>query len=134
MTANSMTISRLAAAADVHVETIRYYQRRGLLQEPERPPGSVRRYGADDVSRLQFIRRAQAVGFRLDEIGGLLEVKGQRACEQTRHLTERKLAEVRQRLEELRGLEADLEHLVEECRAATGEACPALGRLAKNIG
>lgn len=132
MTTNSMTISRLAAAADVHVETIRYYQRRGLLQEPERPPGSVRRYGADDVRRLQFIRRAQAVGFRLEEIEGLLEVKGQRACEQTRHLTERKLAEVRQRLEELRGLEAELEQLADECHhAAAGEACPALDRLKK---
>jgi MerR family mercuric resistance operon transcriptional regulator len=134
MALNTMTISRLAAAADVHVETVRYYQRRGLLREPERPQGSVRRYGADDVGRLQFIRRAQAVGFRLDEIAGLLEVKGRRACEQTRHLTERKLAEVRQRLEELRHLEADLEQLVDECHhAAAGEACPALDRLAKNI-
>jgi MerR family mercuric resistance operon transcriptional regulator len=79
-----MTISRLAAAAGVHVETVRYYQRRGLLPEPERPMGSVRRYGPDDVGRLQFIRRAQAMGFSLDEIAGLLEVKGQRACEETR--------------------------------------------------
>ena len=134
MAANAMTISRLAAAAGVHVETVRYYQRRGLLQEPERPQGSIRRYGTDDVGRLHFIRRAQAVGFRLDEIAGLLEVKGRRACEQTLQLTERKLAEVRQRLEELRRLEADLEHLIEECRAATGEACPTLGRLAENIG
>ena len=99
MAANAMTISRLAAAAGVHVETVRYYQRRGLLQEPERPQGSIRRYGTDDVGRLHFIRRAQAVGFRLDEIAGLLEVKGRRACEQTLQLTERKLAEVRQRLE-----------------------------------
>ena len=72
MAANAMTISRLAAAAGVHVETVRYYQRRGLLQEPERPQGSIRRYGTDDVGRLHFIRRAQAVGFRLDEIAGLL--------------------------------------------------------------
>ena len=85
MTVNSMTISRLAQAADVHVETVRYYQRRGLLSEPERPMGSVRRYGSDDVGRLQFIRRAQAMGFSLDEIAGLLEVKGQRACEEKRH-------------------------------------------------
>ncbi|KAF1723457.1 MULTISPECIES: MerR family transcriptional regulator [Pseudomonadota] len=134
MTTNAMTISRLASAAGVHVETVRYYQRRGLLQEPERPQGSVRRYGADDVGRLQFIRRAQAVGFRLDEIAGLLEVKGQRTCEQTRLLTERKLTEVRQRMEELRLLEAELEQLVDECNhVATGEACPALDRLAQNI-
>lgn len=134
MATHVMTISRLAAAADVHVETVRYYQRRGLLVEPERPQGGVRRYGADDVSRLQFIRRAQAVGFRLDEIAGLLEVKGRRACDQTRLLTERKLTEVRQRMEELRLVEAELEQLVDECdHAAAGKECPALDRLSKNI-
>jgi len=132
-----MTISRLAAAAGVHVETVRYYQRRGLLEQPKRPVGSVRRYGADDVSRLQFIRRAQAIGFSLDEIVGLLEVKGWRACEQTRQLTERKLVEVRQRLNDLRQLEADLWQLVEECRhTVSGSPCPTLDRLtqtAENI-
>ena len=140
MAASAMTISRLAATAGVHVETVRYYQRRGLLSEPERPMGSVRRYGPDDVGRLQFIRRAQAMGFSLDEIVGLLEVKGQRACEETRQLTERKLAEVRRRLGELRQLEADLEHLVDECRhVVTGAPCPTLDLLAqpaeqKNVG
>lgn len=125
-----MTISRLAAAGGVHVETVRYYQRRGLLLEPERPAGGVRRYGQDDVGRLQFIRRAQAMGFSLDEIAGLLEVRGQRSCEQTRQLTERKLDEVRRRREELQQLEADLERLVEECGHVTeGAACPTLGLL-----
>ena len=79
MTTNAMTIGRLAAAAGVHVETVRYYQRRELLREPSRALGSVRRYGIEDVGRLQFIRRAQAMGFSLDEIAGLLRVKGQRA-------------------------------------------------------
>jgi MerR family transcriptional regulator, mercuric resistance operon regulatory protein len=131
MTANAMTISRLAAAAGVHVETVRYYQRRGLLREPSRAPGSVRRYGIDDVSRLQFIRRAQAMGFSLDEITGLLEVKGQHACEQTRLLTERKLIEVRQRLQDLRRLEVELEKLVEQCHhVAKGAVCPTLDLLA----
>ncbi|MFC3661397.1 MULTISPECIES: MerR family transcriptional regulator [Luteimonas] len=63
-----MTISRLAAAAGVHVETVRYYQRRGLLPEPKRPMGSVRRYGPDDVGRLQFVpghRRWGSVSTRL---------------------------------------------------------------------
>ena len=89
------TIAGLAREGGVGVETVRFYQRRGLLPEPERPMGSVRRYGPNEVGRLQFIRRAQAMGFSLDEIAGLLEVKGQRACEQTRRLTEKKLAEVR---------------------------------------
>lgn len=127
MASNTLTISRLAASADVHIETVRYYQRRGLLDEPVRPMGGVRRYGQADIARLQFIRRAQAMGFSLEEIAGLLEVKGQRACEQTRLLTERKLVEVRRRLDELKRLESDLECLVEECRHATaGDGCPTL--------
>ena len=131
MTTLAMTIGRLAAAAGVHVETVRYYQRRGLLHEPSRALGSVRRYGTEDVGRLQFIRRAQAMGFSLDEIAGLLEVKGQRACEQTRLLTERKLTEVRQRLQDLRRLEADLEMMVEQCHhVSKGAACPTLDLLA----
>src|SRR5690606_20864530 len=108
-----------------HVETVRYYQRRGLLPEPVRPAGGVRRYGQAEVTRLQFIRRAQAMGFTLQEIAGLLEVKGRLACEQTRQLTERKLADVRLRLAELRQLEGELLELISECSQATaGDCCP----------
>jgi MerR family mercuric resistance operon transcriptional regulator len=125
-----VTISRLASAAGVHVETVRYYQRRGLLNVPRRPPGGIRRYGKDDVARLQFIRRAQTMGFSLEEISGLLMVKGQRACERARLLTEHKLADVRRRLAELHALEADLIGLVAACeRAGDGECCPTLERL-----
>ena len=104
MTTMTLTIGRLAASASVHIETIRYYQRRGLMHEPARPPGGVRRYGSTDVTRLQFIRRAQTMGFSLEEIAGLLQIKGKRACEQTRQLAELKLADVRRRLGELRQL------------------------------
>lgn len=125
-----LTISRLAASADVHVETVRYYQRRGLLPEPPRPQGGVRYYGASEVARLQFIRRAQAMGFTLDEITGLLEVRGKRACEQTRKLTEHKLADVRQRIVELQQLEQDLASLVVECgRTSMDAECPTLSLL-----
>ena len=124
----SLTIGRLAASADVHVETVRYYQRRGLLPEPPRPQGGVRHYGPSEVARLQFIRRAQAMGFTLDEIAGLLDVRGKRACEQTRKLTENKLADVRQRIIELQRLEHDLVSLVEECGRTSEDAdCPTLG-------
>lgn len=126
----ALTISRLAASADVHVETVRYYQRRGLLPEPPRPQGGVRHYGASEVARLQFIRRAQAMGFTLDEIAGLLEVRGTRACEQTRKLTEHKLVDVRQRIAELQQLEQDLVFLVVECgRASADTECPTLSLL-----
>lgn len=127
-----LTIGRLAASAAVNVETVRYYQRRGLLAEPPRPPGGVRHYGPAEVTRLQFIRRAQAMGFTLDEIGGLLKVRGRRACEQTRTLTEHKLELVRQRIVELQRLEQDLASLVEECgQAAVNAECPTLSLLGR---
>ena len=127
MRPNTFTISRLAAAADVHVETVRYYQRRRLLRQPERPIGGVRRYDENDVNRLQFIRRAQMMGFSLDEIAGLLEITGERSCEQTRQLTERKLVDVRLRIRELRQLERDLEQKIARCaQVPAGECCPTL--------
>src|SRR3546814_13931696 len=94
MSARKFTIRRLEASAGVHNERVRYHQRRGLLHAPERPAGGVRRYGESDVNRLQFIRRAQVMGFSLDEIADLLKLTGERSCEQTRQLTEHKLAEI----------------------------------------
>ncbi|KAF1709828.1 MULTISPECIES: MerR family transcriptional regulator [Pseudoxanthomonas] len=130
MAESALTISKLAASAGVHVETVRYYQRRRLLPEPQRPLGGFRHYGPADVTRLQFIRRAQAMGFTLDEIAGLLELKGKRACEQTRRLTELKLVDVRERLDALHRLEVDLMNLIAECsQAPGGESCPTLDRL-----
>lgn len=124
---SALTIGRLALAADVHVETVRYYQRVGLLHEPERPLGGVRRYGQTDVTRLQFIRRAKTMGFTLDEIAGLLQLKGKRACAQTRRLTEHKLFDVRRKLEDLRRLEAELVQLAADCgQVPRGGHCPTL--------
>ena len=131
----ALTIGRLAATAGVHVETIRYYQRRGLLAEPVRPLGGVRHYDGEQLARLQFIRRAQTVGFTLDEIAELLSVHGRQACEETRQLTQHKLADVRRRMDELRQLETELEQLVAACDvAADGEHCPALCYLATGDG
>jgi MerR family mercuric resistance operon transcriptional regulator len=130
MRTETVTISQLAAAAEVNVETVRYYQRRGLLPEPPRPAGGIRRYGGGVISRLQFIRRAQSMGFSLDEIAGLLEVRGRQACEQTRQMTELKLIDVRRRLDALRQLESDLEALVEDCaKVRLGDCCPTLDLL-----
>lgn len=125
-----LTISQLAAAADVHVETVRYYQRRGLLQEPPRPMGGIRRYGAADVSRLLFIRRAQSLGFTLEEIDGLLHLRAAHRCEDTRQLTENKLRDVQRRLRALQRLEQDLLNHIDECRhTLPGETCPTLDSL-----
>jgi MerR family mercuric resistance operon transcriptional regulator len=125
-----LTIGRLAARAQVNVETVRYYQRRGLLPMPDRPLGGIRHYGAMEVSRLQFIRRAQAVGFSLSDIGNLLQLKGRHACERTRQLTAEKLAEVRNRMVELQHLETELAELVRQCEGSKSEnCCPTLDHL-----
>ena len=83
---HALTIGRLAEAADVHVETVRYYQRRGLLAEPARPPGTVRRYSDADIERLRFIKRAQVMGFTLAEIESLLRMRQRPSCRATRSL------------------------------------------------
>src|SRR3546814_12782640 len=67
----NLTIGVFAKAADVNVETIRFYQRKGLLPEPDKPYGSIRRYGGADVVRLKFVKSAQRLGFSLDEIAEL---------------------------------------------------------------
>lgn len=81
-----LTIGRLATAAGVNVETVRYYQRRRLMTEPERPMNGQRRYGIDAVKRVRFIKRAQGLGLTLDEIGSLLDLDESRACAETREL------------------------------------------------
>ena len=130
MELQSVTIGQLAASAAVNIETVRYYQRRGLLPEPERPAGGIRRYAAGDVARLRYIRRAQAMGFTLDEIVGLLALEGARACEQTKRLTEHNLLDVRKRLGALRKLERELVQLVASCgEASVGACCPTLDLL-----
>jgi MerR family mercuric resistance operon transcriptional regulator len=127
-----LTIGQLAASAQVNVETVRYYQRRGLLPEPERPAGGIRRYTSGDLARLRYIRRAQAMGFSLEEIVGLLTLDGRRACEHTKRLTEHKLLDVRKRLSELRKLERELSKLVASCgEALVGACCPTLELLSQ---
>lgn len=130
MGSTALTIGGLAAAAGVNVETIRFYQRRGLLAQPLRPHGGVRRYTAADVDRLRFIRRAKLVGFTLEEIADLLEANGRGACARTSRQIERKLAEVRERMAALRAVEADLLLMAAACSSAgDSEYCPSLDML-----
>jgi len=127
MSSEKMTIGRLAAAAGVNVETVRYYQRRGLMPEPGKPQSGVRTYGSPALARLLFIRRAQPLGFSLDEIKELLELQGGGACSRTLQLTEAKLIDIRLRLAELRRLESELLKLVGDCqRAPSAASCPTL--------
>jgi MerR family mercuric resistance operon transcriptional regulator len=129
--ADSYTIARLAQAAGVHVETIRYYQRLKLVPEPPRPAGGIRRYSEADAERLRFIKHAQGMGFTLAETASLLTLQARRSCHATRELAATKLRLVETRLRELRKLRRELAHLVAECDANTQDAnCPVIQRLA----
>lgn len=120
-----MTIARLAAAAGVGVETVRYYQRRGLLPVPARA-GSVRRYGAEDVRRLRFIRRAQAAGFTLEQIGELLALDRTEDRVRVRALAADRLAALDSKIAELEEARSALEHLRSACAAGRKGPCPIL--------
>jgi MerR family mercuric resistance operon transcriptional regulator len=125
------TIAGLAAAAGVHVETIRYYQRLKLVPEPPRPTGSIRRYTEADAGRLRFIKRAQAMGFTLAEITSLITLQARRSCRATRELAATKLHLVDARIRELRDLRKELAGLIADCDANTQDTqCPVMQRLA----
>src|SRR5690242_5541541 len=94
----SMTIGELAEAAGVGVETVRYYQRRGLVDEPKRSRGSIRRYGSDILERIQFIKRAQALGFTLQEIRAVFALDARRDRDRAHRVAQHKLEQLTQRL------------------------------------
>ena len=120
-----LTIGRVAATAGVNVETIRYYQRRGLLDEPTKPLGGYRDYPTEMVKRIRFIKRAQALGFTLQDVTGLLRLNDTDACAKTRHLAAEKLALIEQKISELATMRAALADLVGQCdRKLKRSACP----------
>jgi len=120
-----MTIARFAAAGGVGVETIRYYQRRGLLGVPARA-GAVRRYGAADVRRLRFIRRAQAAGFTLEAIAELLALDSSHDRARVRALAAERLAALEARIAELESARSALTRLSWACAAGSMGPCPIL--------
>ena len=87
-TLENLTIGVFAKAAGVNEETIRFYQRKGLLPEPDKPYGSIRRYGEADVTRVRFVKSAQRLGFSLDEIAELLRLEDGTHCEEASSLAE----------------------------------------------
>ena len=126
-----MTIAGLAREGGVGVETVRYYQRRGLLDEPERPNGAgtsggIRRYGTDDARRLRFIRSAQAAGFTLEQIGELLalDATGDRA--RARQLAHERIAALDAKIDELEQARGSLHRLASECGSGSAGPCPIL--------
>jgi len=128
--AEHLTIGGFADAAGVNVETIRFYQRKGLLPEPDRPPGSIRRYGRSDVARVKFVKSAQRLGFSLDEVGGLLTLDDGAHCDEARAIAEHKLGDVRAKLADLQRIERVLAALVRDCCATEGKvSCPLISAL-----
>ncbi len=122
----SDTIGALAKAAGVGVETVRYYQRRGLLVEPARPHGEVRRYGDEDVRRLKFIRAAQAAGFTLAEIGELMELSASDDRVRARELAQARVAALDEKIAELKEAREALSGLATACSKQRGGNCPIL--------
>ncbi|MDB5680912.1 MAG: MerR family transcriptional regulator [Sphingomonas bacterium] len=121
-----MTIGKLAASSGVGVETVRYYQRRGLLAEPARDDfyGGVRQYGEEDARRLRFIRTAQGAGFTLDQIAELLELDARDDRPRARVLARDRILALDARIAELTAARDALAALARECGEGGAGPCP----------
>lgn len=127
-----MTIGKLASAAGVGIDTIRYYEREGLLAEPRRTRANYRLYPPAAVQQLRFIAQAKSLGFSLAEIRDLLRLQTGGTRADVWRIAEGQLAEVRNKLRALRSIESVLSPLISACHGAdeVGEACPILDALA----
>lgn len=129
MTANPLTIGAVAKQAGVNVETIRYYQREGLIVEPPKPVSGFRVYPPEAIDRLRFIQRSKALGFTLAEIRVLLQLSAS-DCVATRRLTQQKLDLIRSKISDLRAMEDALEQLVTQCESSQPtNNCPIIAAL-----
>jgi len=134
MTTATLTIGTLAQTTGIHVETIRYYQRRGLLPVPQKPLGGIRRYDGNAVARLHFIRSAQWLGFSLDEVGELLKLEDGAHCHEASVIAEHKLRDVREKIVRLEHIEKVLSELFIGCRAHQGNiTCPLIASLHEGL-
>lgn len=129
----SMSIGQLARTAGVNVETIRYYQRQGLVAEPPKPLGGHRRYPPDVASRIRFIKRAQALGFTLLEVGNLLRLDRPHLCADARELAARKLTMIEEKVADLAAMRRVLRALIQQCdKGNHGRECPIIQTLARD--
>ena len=122
---HSLTIGRLAKAGGVGVETVRFYQRRGLLETPTRDEG-IRRYGSGDVRRLRFIKQAQAAGFTLEQIKELLELDASQDRARVRALANERIDALDERITELKQARDALKRLAQKCGSGSPGPCPIL--------
>ena len=130
MTEGVFTIGQLAKKTDVNVETIRYYQRRGLLTEPAKPPKGARRYTELDAQYIRFIKQGQKLGFSLDELHELLSLGDEQQCQKAREIALKTLLSIRERIERLQRMEKALTDLVECCsKNPDATSCPIMTAL-----
>lgn len=125
-----LTIGKVAAAAEVNVETIRFYQRRGILAEPPKKLGGLRYYDEAAIERVRFIKRAQTLGFSLEEVSALLAFQKSDACAKTHEAAEKKLQIVEDRIRDLERIRTTLKELIGQCREGTADvSCPIIESL-----
>ena len=119
-----MQIGQVASRAGVNVETLRYYERRGLLPQPERRPSGYRAYAEDSVKLVRFIKRAQGLGFTLADIADLLRLGEGGSCREVRSLATAKIADMDRRIRTLQAMRASLVALVKTCNRGSKRECP----------
>lgn len=128
----ALTIGEISRASGVHVETVRYYQGLGIVRTPPRPQSGFRRYDAQDIARLRFIKRAQHLGFTLDEVKALLQLEDGRNCRETRLLAEHKLSEIENKVADLERMRSALQGLIGACTSGKRpRSCPIIATLAR---
>lgn len=136
MATDTLTTGEVADRADVNIQTVRYYERRGLIPEPPRTGGGFRQYSPEHVARIRFIKRAQELGFTLDETNELLELRATEGADRAdvRRVAQEKIEEVEEKIRDLRRIRNTLGALVEVCEGhgSTGE-CPILHALEEPI-
>ena len=129
-----ITIGQLAASTGVKVETIRYYEKAGMISPPSRTEGNYRSYRSDDIDRLTFIRRTRDLGFTLEEVRALLDLAADKQgdCASIDELAQRHLIEVDRKIADLRALRRQLATALETCRGGTVAECRILESFAKH--
>ena len=133
MTEANLTIGHIARSAGVHIETVRYYQRRGLVSLPPKRARGFRYYTLATASRVRFIKRAQALGMSLKEVQRLLKLDAKGACAENRSLAATKLALVEKKLMDLTQLRDALKTLVASCDEPHGANCPIIEQLERGL-
>jgi len=130
---STLTIGHLARAAGVGVETIRYYQQRGLLPVPE-ASGAYRRYPVALGERIRFVKRAQELGFSLEEISELLQLEDGKDRDAIRAIANARLAQIQHKLDDLTRMQRALTHLVHDCEHTdAAQPCPIIATLAQPL-